>query len=92
METGRVRTAEVWLWEEYQTYEIYINIELTGVCHGKAAPRVHHVHLWYQFRNIIVLRERETEHVVFMGVGWKQTSCRDYKKSNSGKITTEWEY
>lgn len=64
---------------------MYNNTQLTGVCHGKAAPRVHHVHLGYQFRDIIVLRERETEHIVFVGVGWKQTSCRDYRKVYEGK-------
>lgn len=79
-----MRTAEVrLLWKNNRSMMYTMIKELTGVRHGKTAPGVHHVHLWYQFGDIVVLRERKTEHIIFVGVGWKQTSCRDEKQTVS---------
>lgn len=49
--------------------------ELTGVGHGEAAPRVHHVHLWHQFGDVLVLCQGKAKHLILMGAGRKEASC-----------------
>lgn len=48
---------------------------LTCVGHGEAAGRVHHVHLWYKFGNILVLGQSETKDLVLMGASGEKASC-----------------
>lgn len=49
--------------------------ELTGVGHGETAARVHHVHLWHQLGDVLVLCQGETKHLVLMGVTGEKASC-----------------
>lgn len=49
--------------------------KLTGVCHGEAAARVHHVHLWHQFGDVLVLSQSKTKHLILMGTSGEKASC-----------------
>lgn len=55
-------------------------MKLTCVCHGKAAPRVHHIHLWYQFRDILMSRKRKSKNLIFVRPGGEQSSCHQKPK------------
>lgn len=63
---------------------------LTCIGHGEAAGRVHHVHLWHQFGNILVLGQSKAEHLVLVGAGGEKASCWTHKhtaESFQGKLT-----
>ena len=55
--------------------------ELTGVGHGEAAPCVHHVHLWHQFGDVLMLSQGEAKHLILMGAGGEQASCFTERQS-----------
>lgn len=63
-------------------FEIESETELTCVRHGETAAHVHHVHLWHQFGKLVLLRKRESEHLIFMRVGREQTACQDRTKND----------
>lgn len=57
------------------SYSISIEATLTCICHGEAVPHLDHIHLRHQFGDVLVVRQGEAKHLIFVRFGWEQSSC-----------------
>lgn len=48
---------------------------LTGICHGEAISHYDHIHMRHQFGDVLVVREGEPEHLIFVRNVGEQSSC-----------------
>lgn len=62
---------------------LQVTAKLTCVCHGEATARIHHVHLRNQLGEVLVLRESEAEHLIFMRTRWEQPPCEEHEGISS---------
>jgi hypothetical protein len=51
-------------------------MQLTSICHGEATAHVHHVHLRHELGDVVVMREGEAEHLIFVRAGGEEPACQ----------------
>ena len=65
-------------------------MQLTSICHGEATAHVHHVHLRHELGDVVVMREGEAEHLIFVRAGGEEPACQTDSQHHTEQCWKPW--